>query len=64
MDNYSSTVKITKNPQKESRNIVMGSTKDMNKTSSNSSANTTNNNGTNLADITAKILQKQYKNKD
>lgn len=64
MDNYSSTIKITKNQQKESRNIVMGSTKDMNKPSSNTSTKVNTSSGTNLADMTAKILQKQYKNKE
>lgn len=61
MDNYTSNIKVTRNTKKEVRSIIMGSTRDINKPSSNSSTKINTSSNTNLADITAKILQKQYK---
>lgn len=61
MDNYTSNIKVTRNTKKEVRSITMGSTRDINKPSSNSSTKINTNSNTNLADMTAKILQKQYK---
>lgn len=61
MDNYTSNIKVTRSSKKEVRSITMGSTRDINKPSSNSSTKINTNSNTNLADMTAKILQKQYK---